>query len=112
MANEVKIQKTVFNLEQFDKVVDREFNSYVQPVAIEEELSVEEFFVEYERLFNDIPIEGEVNSQEYLVNRGMELVDFEKDTEDIEPLLEEIAQLRTQILGLQNDLIEANNPDS
>lgn len=112
MANEVKIQKTVYNIDQFDKVVDREFNSYVQPIAEEADMTVEEFFVEYERLFNDIPIEGDVNSQEYLVNRGMELIDYEKDTEDIEPLLEEIAQLRTQILDLQNQLIEANNPNS
>jgi len=41
----------------------------------------------------------------------MELVDFEKDTEDIQPLLDEIAQLRGQLLEYQEQLIEANKPD-
>jgi len=41
----------------------------------------------------------------------MELVDFEKDTEDIKPLLDEIAQLRGQLLEYQEQLIEANKPD-
>jgi len=42
MANEVKIQKTVYKKDQLDKVVDRSFNSFAQPEAIEEDaLTVE-----------------------------------------------------------------------
>jgi len=39
-----------------------------------------------------------------------ELVNFEKDTEDIQPLLDEITQLRTQILDYQQQIIELSTP--
>jgi len=69
-------------------------------------MSVEEFFVEYDRLFYDIPPEGEVDSHRFLITRSSELVDFEKDTEDIQPLLDEIAQLRNQNLEQAGQIIE------
>lgn len=106
MANEVKIQKTVFQKEQFDKSIDREFKTFAQPVLEEEEPTVEQFFVDYENLYFEIPPEGETNSHEYLIKRSSELVNFEKDTEDIQPLLDEIAQLREQNLEYQQQIIE------
>jgi len=107
MANEVKIQKTVYKKDQLDKVVDRSFNSFAQPEAIEEDaLTVEEFFTAYEDLYFEIPAEGERNSHNYLIQRSSELVNFEKDTADIQPLLDEIAQLREQNLSLNQQIID------
>lgn len=111
MANEVKIQKTVFNKQQFDKVVDRSFKTYAQPTPVEELPTVDEFFALYEQLYYEIPVEGDTASHTYLIERSSELVDFEKDTQDIQPLLDEIAILREQILEYQNQLIEANTPE-
>ena len=69
-------------------------------------MTVEEFFVEYNRLFYDIPPEGDIDSHRFIINRSSELVDFEKDTEDIQPLLDEIAQLRNQNLEQAGQIIE------
>lgn len=106
MANEVQIKKTVYQKEQFDKTVDRTFKTYAQPEPVEEQTTVEQFFVDYENLYFEIPPEGETNSHTYLIKRSSELVDFEKDTEDIQPLLDEIAQLRNQNLEYQQQIIE------
>jgi len=110
MANEIRIKKTVFEKGNFDKVVDRSFNTFAQPTPIEEQPTVEEFFDLYEQLYYEIPVEGTTQSHQYLIQRSSELVDFQKDTEDIQPLLDEIAILREQILEYQQQLIEANTP--
>lgn len=111
MANEVKIEKQVFTKNQFDKVVDRSFQTYAQPAPIDDQPTVEEFFVLYDQLYFEIPVEGDINSHRYLVEKSSELVEFEKTTEDIQPLLDEIAILREQILEYQQQLIEANTPE-
>lgn len=111
MANEIKIQKTVFDKNNYDKVIDRGFKSYAQPAPIEEEPTVEFFFELYEQLYYEIPPEGDTNSHQYLIKKSLEIVDFQKDLQDIQPLLDEIAQLRTQILEYQQQLIEANTPE-
>lgn len=106
MAKEIKIQKNVYQNPQFDKVVDRSFSFYNQPPAEEQELTIEDFFNLYERFYLEIDINGDEQSHEYLIKRSSELVDFEKDTSDIEPLLDEIAQLREQLLGAQQQIID------
>ena len=111
MARNVNIKKTVYDKDKFSKVVNREFSTFAQPAPIENERSLEEFFDDYERLYYEMPVEGDSKSHKYLIARSSELVDFEKDTQDIQPLLDEIAQLREQILTYQQQLIEANTPD-
>ena len=111
MVNEIKIQKTVCNKDQFDKVVDRSFKTFAQPEPVEEQTSIEEFFSLYEQFYFEIPVEGELNSHRVLVERSSELVEFEKNTEDIQPLLDEISILREQILEYQQQLIAANTPE-
>jgi len=88
MANEIRIKKTVFEKGNFDKVVDRSFNTFAQPTPIEEQPTVEEFFDLYEQLYYEIPVEDTTQSHQYLIQRSSELVDFQKDTEDIQPLLD------------------------
>lgn len=107
---EIRLQKTVYNREQFDKVIDRNFNTFAQPVAPEDLPTVEEFFTLYQELFYEIPIQGTSQSHEYLVKKSSELVSFEKDTEDIQPLLDEIAQLRETILAQQEEIIQLSLP--
>ena len=110
MAEEIKIQKTVYRKQELEKVVNRAFTTFAQPTPVEEEITIEEFFDLYETLYFDIPIKGDNNSHEYLIKRSSELINFEKDTEDIQPLLDEIAQLRQQILEYQQQIIELNTP--
>lgn len=106
MDNDVKIQKTVYNSVEFEKVVDRRFNTFVQPIAEEDPDTVEEFFRLYEKLYFVIDIEGETDSHEYLIKKSSELVNFERSTEEIQPLLDEIAQLRDELLQANQQILD------
>lgn len=107
MAKErVRIQKQVYRSDQFNNLVDREFTTFIKPAQEVDTDTVEEFFRLYDKLYYSIPLEGEENSHQYLLQKSSELVDFEKTTEDIQPLLDEIAQLRQQNLELNQQLFE------
>ena len=106
MANTVEIKKTVFNTEQFNRVVDRTFNTFTQPTTQEDLDTPEELFRLYEKLYYIIDIEGATNSHEYLIKKSSELVNFERSTEEIQPLLDEIAQLREQLLLLNQQIVD------
>ncbi len=112
MAKEVvRIQKESYNSNQYKNFVDREFTTFVDPTPVVDTDTVEELFRLYDKLYYVIPIEGEDNSHQYLLQRSSEITDFEKNTQDIQPLLDEIAILREQILEYQQQLIEANTPE-
>ena len=111
MANEIKIQKKVYDPKTFDKVIDRDFKTFAQPDDPALQPTVEEFFSIYDQLYFEIPLEGETNSHTFLVTKSSELLDYEKDTADIQPLLDEISTLREQVLSLNEQLIEANTPN-
>lgn len=106
MSKEIRIKKTVFDKGDFISVVDRSFTSFVEPEQVIETDTVEELFRLYEKLYFSIPKEGETNSHRYILERSSELVDFEKNTEDIQPLLDEIAQLRVQLLNANQQIFE------
>ena len=60
----------------------------------------------YNELFYDIPETGEVNSHEFLINKSSEYIGFEANQEEILALQAEIAQLRTDLLDSQKQVIE------
>ena len=110
MAKErIRIQKEVYRSDQFNNLVDRQFTTFTKPVEEVDTDTVEEFFRLYDKLYYTIPIEGDENSHQYLLQKSSELTDFEKTTEDIQPLLDEIAQLRQQNLELNQQIFEAEN---
>ena len=106
MANNIEIKKSVFNTDNFNKVVDTSFKTFTQPVPEEDPDTPEELFRLYEKLYFSIDITGETNSHEYLIRKSSELVNYDAVTEDIQPLLDEIAQLREQNLALNQQLID------
>lgn len=106
MDNNIQVLKTVFNTDKFNKVVDTSFKTFTQPVPEEDPDTPEELFRLYEKLYFSIDITGETDSHEYLIKKSSELVNFDKVTEDIQPLLDEIAQLRGQNLALNQQLID------
>jgi len=105
MANNINIQKTVFSTVDFNKVIDSKFKTFTQPVPEEDPDTSEELFRLYEKLYYEIDVTGDVNSHEYLVRRSSELLNFDRVTEDIQPLLDEIAQLRQENLGLNQQIL-------
>ena len=98
MANDIQVQKTVFNSTTFNKVVDTSFRTFVQPEVAADTDTAEELFRLYDKLYYDIDVNGPDNSHEYLVQKSSELLNYNATTEDIQPLLDEIAQLREQLL--------------
>ena len=105
MANDINIQKTVFNTTEFNKVVDSTFKTFTQPVPAEDKDTPDELFRLYEKLYYVIDIKGDTNSHEYLIKKSSELITFDKVTEDIQPLLDEIAQLRGENLALNQQVL-------
>ncbi len=106
MANDINIQKTVFSTVDFNKVIDSTFKTFTQPVPEEDPDTPEELFRLYEKLYYEIDITGEENSHEYLVKKSSELLTFDRVTEDIQPLLDEIAQLREENLALNQQILD------
>lgn len=112
MANDINIQKTVFSATDFNKIIDSTFKTFTQPVPEEDTDTPEELFRLYEKLYYVIDVTGETDSHEYLVKKSSELLTFDRVTEDIQPLLDEIAQLRTENLTLNQQILtlETNIP--
>lgn len=104
MANDIQLQKTVFGKVDFSKVVDTSFKTFTQPVPEEDLDTPEELFRLYDKLYYSIDLEGDENSHRYLVNKSSELLNFDATTEDIQPLLDEIAQLREENLALNQQV--------
>lgn len=100
-----QIKKTVLDKESGQRVLQREFTTFTQPIE-DVQGSIEDFFNEYERLFFDIPIEGETQSHEFIVRRSSEYSGFEKDTEEVDSLLEELEALREQNLDLEQTIVD------
>lgn len=105
MANDINIQKTVFSTTEFIKVVDNTFKTFTQPIPAQDKDTPEELFRLYEKLYYVIDVKGDTNSHEYLIKKSSQLVTFDKVTEDIQPLLDEIAQLRTENLNLSQQVL-------
>lgn len=105
MANDITIQKTVFSTVEFNKVVNSTFSTFTQPVPEEDLDTPEELFRLYEKLYYVIDVTGDTNSHEYLVKKSSELLTFDTVTEEIQPLLDEIAQLRQDNLALNQQIL-------
>jgi len=106
MANNIEIKKTVFNTTDFNRVINTSFETFTQPIPEEDTDTSEELFRLYEKLYYVIDVQGEKNSHQYLVKKSSELLTFDKVTEDIQPLLDEIAQLREQLLSANQQIID------
>jgi hypothetical protein len=105
MSKQVKIQKTVFDKKSFDETINTEFTELVStpdPSFFDINLATQDdFWILYEKFFYEIPKDGEINSHEYLAKTSGEYADFEPQKEEIEALLQEIADLRTENLEVR-----------
>lgn len=106
MANSIRLKKTVYNKDQQERVVDREFKTFVTPSEEQDTDTVQEFFRLYDKLFYEIPVSGSTNSHQYILQESSKLTDFEKDTSEIQPLLDEITELRERLLQTNQQLVE------
>ena len=62
--SQIPVQKTVFNKDTYERVINTQFKQFLNSNVEEEQPSftIEDFFQLYENLFFLIPIEGDINS--------------------------------------------------
>ena len=113
MDQNLKLKKLGFVKVTYPKVVDIEFSQLIQSV---EETSDEdgfvtpkEFFNIYDDRFYELPIDGEYSHKE-LIKRSSEYVGIESNSEEVELLLNEINDLRMQLLENQKSLLDITQP--
>jgi hypothetical protein len=109
MSENINLNKQVYNKGQYTKVIDTSFKQLgVQTIQqqLNQQPNINEFFSLYNSLFYEIPPNGTTNSHEYLIQQSSEYINFEANQEEIAALQAEIAQLRTDLLDAQKQIIE------
>lgn len=110
MAENVRLNKTVREKQDLNKVVSKEFTTFLQPQQIQNNDTVEELFRLYTTLYLDIPLDGPL-SHKYLIEESSKLVDIEQEL-DIQPLLDEISDLRQRLLEANEYISELEKESS
>lgn len=105
----IQMSKEVYGKITFPRVVDTEFTEFVSPATSSFEPTVPEFFQFYEDLFYQIPVEGEVNSHQYLVKRSSEYIGETVQNDEINALLEEINTLRQELLDANQTIVDLSS---
>ena len=106
MAKKVEIKKTVFDRKGYTGVIDSKFKFFKELEPVVDPDTVQELFRLYDKLYALIPVEGEEQSHQYLVERSSELYKIDTQLESIQPLLDEVASLRGQLLENNRRILE------
>mgnify|MGYP006079465289 FL=1 len=112
------LNRQVFDSASFASTYDTRFTQLgdVNP-AIEKFFdldlaTVSNFFTLYNSLFYEIPKSGSVSSHEYIASRSGDYINFVRDQEQIQALLDEISDVRLQNVDLRleniNQLISSS----
>lgn len=99
MAEVIPIRNVVYNKETFAKVINTQFSelNFVPPAV--PETTLENFFELYDELFTEIPREGDIASHRFILEREAEYLGVRiSDDSEVQALLQEITDLRQQLL--------------
>lgn len=107
MSSVISFNNQVYERRATDIVVDRTFKEFGQK-DVEVGKTIEQFFQDYEDLFFQIPATGDVRSHQYLVERSSQLYKMEEAIVDVQPLLDEIVNLKAQSVADQQTILELN----
>ena len=108
MAEKIRLQKTVRQKSDLEKVVSKQFTTFVQPDTLPDNDTVTELFRLYDKLYLEIPLEGP-KSHTYLIEQSSKLVEVVQESPDIQPLLDEISDLRQRLLDANEYNAELEN---
>lgn len=103
MAEIIKLEKTIYS-NSINNVVDNKFNQLIPvqtPTEDVPDLSVNEFFDQYNVLFFDIPPSGSDESHLGIATRSLEYLGV-----SIEDLQSEIDYLRQENVELKNQILQ------
>ena len=102
MSEIIPVQQFVYDKDRFSKVIDTQFRELAPNETVAPEITVDEFFALYDELFFEIPQEGDINSHRYILQREAEYLGVQfADDVDIQALLQEITDLRQQLLAAE-----------
>ena len=103
--SQIPIEKQVFDKNAFGRVINTQFHQLLNDQAEENPIfTIEDFFQLYEQLFYQIPKEGDTNSHRYILEKEADYLGVIVNQEDIQALLNEITNLRQQVLDTQTAL--------
>ena len=106
--SQIPIEKTVFDKNQFGRVINTQFSQLLNNEGEGETptFTLEDFFQLYEDLFYQIPKEGDTDSHQYILQKEADYLGIIISQDDIQALLDEITNLRQQVLDTQTALDE------
>ena len=96
------IEKRLYGNRSFSRLADREFSELFQ----EQKIDLKKFFEEYDKLFYEIPKQGEIHSHNFIVGKSTEYIENYIDPKD-----EIIDNLEEQVQTLEEELELLRNPD-
>lgn len=101
----VELRKTGASKADLDQVLDKEFKTFTDD---QEQVvpTVEKFFKDYEELYWIIPEQGDVESHQYLVEKSSEVYKNTELQQEIDLLLQEISDLREELLTANKLILE------
>lgn len=105
IPDSTSIAKTIYDLNEFNNVVDTSFSELAvttnpDDVNVQPDLNVDQFFIEYDNLYYQIPPTGSFQSHLELAGRSLEAVGISLDD-----LQSEIEILRTENIDLKNQIL-------
>ena len=104
MAENIPVRRAIYDKNRFSKVIDTQFRELGVTEPTVPEITVDEFFDLYDELFFEIPREGDINSHRYILQREAEYLGVKfADDIDIQALLQEITDLRQQLLATETE---------
>jgi hypothetical protein len=106
--SQIPIEKSVFDKNQFGKVIDTQFHQLLNQQQAEPTpvFTLDDFFELYDQLFYQIPKEGDTNSHRFILQKEADYLGVIVNQDDIQALLDEITALRQQVLDTQTTLNE------
>lgn len=102
MVTKINFNKKAFDKDIYPKIIDVNFTELLSiSKPISQDITVDEFFIYYNSLFFDIPLEGDINSHSELIKRSTDYMGLEQNSDEIDLLLTEINQLKLELLEAQ-----------
>lgn len=102
---DIKFNSLGYNRAEVDQVIDRSFEEFGKS-TVETSKTVDQFFLDYEDLFYQIPLTGENSHQSLMEKSGAMCEGINSALEDIQPLIDEITTLRSQLVESQKTILE------
>ena len=106
-STKITLKAQRFNKQKFNETVDTEFTQLTNvpdpSYFSRDEANIDDFWYLYDKFFYIIPKLGPIETHQYLAKTSGEYADFNNISDEIQALLDEIAELRIENLGLIQD---------